>query len=59
MSVTTESLVSITDADEDFSKVARVDFNATEKKTVMSNEDVMEVSRRLIQKNREAYETLA
>ena len=59
MSATTESIVSIANADEDFSKDTRVDFNAAEEKTVASNEEVMEVSRRLIQKNREAYKTLA
>ena len=78
MDINTNSLVSIAEANRDFSKVARlvdengaviilknnvprylvVDFSASEKETLARDEDVISVSRRLIEKNRKAYETL-
>ena len=79
MNVNTKSLVSITEANQNFSKVARlvdengsavilknnvpryliVEFSQAETIQVSSDEDVMEISKRLIEKNRQAYEVLA
>ena len=79
MNINTKSLVSITEANQNFSKVARlvdengtavilknnvpryliVEFNQAEEEQIANNEDVLEISKRLIAKNREAYEILA
>ena len=79
MTVNTNNLVSITEANQKFSKVARlvdengsavilknnvpryliVEFSQAETIQVSSDEDVMEISKRLIEKNRQAYEVLA
>ena len=79
MYVNTESIVSMTDANQNFSKVARlvdevgsvivmknnapryliIDFSKAEKMTTASDEDVMDVSARIINENRQAYEVLA
>ena len=79
MTVNTNNLVSITEANHNFSKVARlvdengsavilknnvpryliVEFSQAETIQVSSDEDVMEISKRLIEKNRQAYEVLA
>ena len=79
MNVNTKSLVSITEANQNFSKVARlvdengsvvilknnvprylvIDFSQAEEEQLASDEDIMAISKRLIAKNREAYEVLA
>ncbi len=79
MYINTQNLVSITEANQNFSKVARladtegpvvilknnrpkyllIDFSSTEKEQYASDEDVLSISRRLIAKNRQAYEELA
>ena len=79
MNINTNSLVSITEANQNFSRVARlvdengsavilknnvpryliVEFSQAEKEQLAENEDVMAISKRLIQKNRQAYEVLA
>ena len=79
MNVNTNNLVSITEANQNFSRVARmVDENGSvvilknntpryllievekaEKEQLADNEDLLTVSKRLIDKNREAYEVLA
>lgn len=79
MTVDTKTMVSITEANQNFSKVARmvdergsavimknnvprylvIDFSKAEKDAIASNEDVMSISKRLIEENREAYEVLA
>ncbi|ADB47483.1 type II toxin-antitoxin system Phd/YefM family antitoxin [Acidaminococcus fermentans] len=79
MNVNTENLVSITEANQNFSRVARmvdekgpvvilknnspryllVEFNNAEQEQLADDEDVLTVSRRLIAKNRKAYEVLA
>lgn len=79
MNVNTNNLVSITEANQNFSKVVRlvdengavvilknnvprylvVEFGQAEKEQISSNEDVEAVSKRLIAKNRKAYEELA
>ena len=79
MNINTKNLVSITEANQNFSKVARlvdengaavilknnvpryliVEFEQAEKEQLVADEDVMSVSKRLLKKNRQAYETLA
>ncbi len=79
MTVNTKNLVSITEANQNFSRVARmvdengtvvilknntprylvIEFEAAEKEQLADNEDLMAISKRLIDKNREAYEVLA
>ena len=61
MNINTKNLVSITDANQNFSKVARLadEFGADEQEQFAADEDVMAVSKRLIEKNRQAYEELA
>lgn len=79
MTVNTNSLVSITEANQNFSKVARLvdqngsavimknnvpryivlEFSEVEKVQTADDEDVAEISKRLIAKNLEAYEELA
>ena len=79
MTFNSNNLVSITEANQNFSKVARlvdengsavilknnvpryliVEFSQAETIQVSSDEDVMEISKRLIEKNRQAYEVLA
>ena len=79
MNVNTKSLVSITEANQNFSKVARlveengsavilknnvpryliVEFSQAENEQLANDEDVMAISKRLVAKNKEAYEVLA
>ena len=79
MKINTNSMVSITEANQNFSKVARlvdevgsavilknntprylvIDFSQAESEQTVPNEDIMNLSKRLIAKNREAYEKLA
>ncbi len=79
MNVNTKNLVSITEANQNFSKVARlvdengaavilknnvpryliVEFEQAEQEQIASDEDVISISKRLIAKNRQAYEVLA
>lgn len=79
MTVNTDNLVSITEANQNFSRVARmvdekgsvvilknntpryllVEFNSAEKEQVADDENVKSISKRLIAKNRKAYEVLA
>ena len=79
MDVDTENLVSITEANRNFSRVARmvdekgsvvilknnspryllIEFNQAQKEQSVSDEDILALSKRLIEKNREAYEVLA
>ena len=79
MTVDTNTLVSITEANQNFSKVARlvdehgtavimknnvprylvIDFNKAERDMIAKDEDVLNISKRLIEKNMEAYEELA
>ena len=79
MNVNTENLVSITEANQNFSRVARmvdekgpvvilknnspryllVEFNDAEQEQHADDEDVLAVSKRLIARNRKAYEVLA
>ncbi|GLG90860.1 type II toxin-antitoxin system Phd/YefM family antitoxin [Sellimonas catena] len=79
MNINTNHLVSITEANQNFSKVARLvdesgavvilknnvprylvmEFSSAEQEQLAADEDVMSISRRLIEKNRQAYEVLA
>ena len=79
MNVNTENLVSITEANQNFSRVARIvdekgsvvilknnsprylliEFSQAQKEQSASDEDILALSKRLIEKNREAYEVLA
>ena len=79
MNINTKNLVSITDANQNFSKVARLvdengsviifknnvprylvmEFSAAEQEQTADDEDIMAISKRLIEKNRQAYEELA
>ena len=77
--VNTKTMVSITEANQNFSRVARmvdengavvilknnapryilIEFEQAEKEALASNEDLMAISKRLVEKNRQAYEVLA
>ena len=79
MTVDTNTMISITEANQNFSKVAKVvnehgiaiilknnkprylviDFSKVEKERVASAEDVLAISERFIEQNKEAYEVLA
>ena len=79
MTINTNTMVSITEANQNFSKVARlvdehgtavilknnvprylvIDFSKADKDAIASDEDVLDISKRLIEKNRESYEVLA
>lgn len=79
MNINTKNLVSITEANQNFSRVARmvdengsvvilknnspryllIDFEKAEQEQLASDEDLIEISKRLIAKNREAYEVIA
>lgn len=79
MNIKTKNLVSITEANQNFSKVARmvdengavvilknnvprymvVEFCEAEAVELVPDEDVAEISKRLIKKNKQAYEVLA
>lgn len=79
MTVNTKTMVSITEANQNFSKVARLvdengsavilknnvpryivmEFSEAEKLQTSSDEDVMSVSKKLIEKNIRAYKELA
>lgn len=79
MNVNTKNLVSITEANQNFSKIARMvdengvavilknnvprylvlEFEQAEQEQIADNEDVLSLSKRLIEKNREVYEVLA
>jgi len=79
MMVNTNNLVSITEANQNFSKVARlvdergsavilknntpryliIEFSQAEQLQAAEDEDVMNISARLLKQNQEAYEVLA
>lgn len=79
MNINTDNLVSITEANQNFSRVARIvdekgsvvilknntprylliEFSSAEQEQAASDEDVLDVSKRLMAKNRKAYEVLA
>ena len=79
MMINTDNLVSISEANQNFSRVARlvdergsviilknnvprylvVEFNQAEGIQAASDESVLDVSKKLIERNRQAYEELA
>jgi len=79
MTINTKNIVSITEANQNFSRVARlvdengsaiilknnapryllIEFSQVEQEQTMPDEDIMSISRRILEKNREAYEVLA
>lgn len=79
MKVNTNALVSITEANQNFSKVARlvdengsavilknntpryliVEFSTAENMQTANDEDILSISKKLIDKNKEAYKVLA
>lgn len=79
MNINTNNLVSITEANQNFSRVARlvdengaaiilknnvprymlIEFSQAEAEQIADTEDITAISKRLIEKNREAYKVLA
>ena len=79
MMINTENMISISEANQNFSKVARlvdqtgqavilknnvprylvIEFSQAEAEQLADDEDVRSISKRLIEKNRKAYEDLA
>lgn len=79
MVINTDNLVSITEANQNFSRVARMvdengaavilknnvpryvlmEFSQVEDEQQDKDEDILEISKRLIAKNKQAYEVLA
>ena len=79
MVINTDNLVSITEANQNFSSVARMvdengaavilknnvpryvlmEFSQVEDEQQAKDEDILEISKRLIAKNKQAYEVLA
>ena len=79
MLINTENMVSITEANQNFSRIARmvdengsvvilknnapryllIEFSQVIQEQTMPDEDVMSISRRIMAKNKEAYEVLA
>lgn len=79
MMINSNTMVSITEANQNFSKVARlvdeqgsavilknnvprylvIEFSQVEQMQAAQHEDIMQISARLIQQNRAAYEELA
>ena len=79
MTIDTKTLISISEANQNFSKVARlvdecgsavivknnvprhrvIEFSKAEQETTASDDDVLSISKRLMEQNKEAYEVLA
>ena len=79
MNINTKNLVSITEANQNFSRIARMvdengavvilknntpryllmEFEKAEEQQFSDDEDLLEISKRLLKKNHEAYEVLA
>jgi antitoxin Phd len=79
MKINTNNIVSITEANQNFSRVARlvdengsaiilknntpryllIEFSQVEQEQTLPDEDVMDISRRILTQNKEAYEVLA
>ena len=79
MMINTDNLVSITDANQNFSRVARMvdengaaiilknnvpryilmEFNQMEEEQIAGDEEIKDISKRLMAKNKHAYEVLA
>lgn len=79
MLINTNNIVSITEANQNFSRVARIvdengsaiilknnaprylliEFSQVEREQTMPDEDILSISRRFLEKNKEAYDFLA
>ena len=79
MTIDTRTMVSISEANQNFSKVARlvaecgsavilknnvprylvIDFSKADQDIIASNDDVLSISKKLMEQNQEAYEVLA
>ena len=79
MTIDTNTMVSISEANQNFSKVARlvdergsavilknnvpryivIDFSKVDEDVIASDEDVLSLSKRIMEQNREVYEVLA
>ena len=79
MNIDTNTMISITEANQNFSKVTKlvdekgtavilknnvprylvIEFSKVDENTEASDEDVLAISRKLLKKNKEAYEVLA
>ena len=79
MIIDTNTMISITEANQNFSKVTKlvdekgtaiilknnvprylvIDFSKAEESAVAADEDVLAISKRLLKKNKEAYEVFA
>lgn len=79
MTIDTNTMISITEANQNFSKVTKlvdergtavilknnvprylvIEFSKADESVVAPDEDVLAISKRLLKKNREAYEVLA
>ena len=79
MIIDTNTMISITEANQNFSKVTKlvdekgtaiilknnvprylvIDFSKAEESAVAADEDVIDISKRHLKKNKEAYEVLA
>ena len=79
MTIDTNTMISITEANQNFSKVTKlvdekgtavilknniprylvIEFSKADESAMASDEDVLAISKRLLKKNKEAYEVLA
>ena len=79
MTIDTNTMISITEANQNFSKVTKlvdekgtavilknniprylvIEFSKADESAIASDEDVFTISKRLLKKNKEAYEVLA
>ena len=79
MTIDTNTMISITEANQNFSKVTKlvdekgtavilknnvprylvIEFSKAEESAIASDEDVLSISKRLLTKNKKAYEVLA
>ena len=79
MIIDTNTMISITEANQNFSKVTKlvdekgtavilknniprylvIEFSKADESAIASDEDVLTISKRLLKKNKEAYEVLA
>ena len=79
MTIDTNTMISITEANQNFSKVTKlvdergtavilknnvprylvIEFSKADESAVAPDEDVLDISKRLLKKNKEAYEVLA
>ncbi len=62
MTIDTNTMISISEANQNFSKVARylvIDFSKADEDVIASDENVLSISKKLMAHNQEAYEVLS